>query len=259
MRFSQTNQPPGFYHYLYLREDGTPYYSGKGKDGRAWASSKNVQPPKDPTRIVITHWGLTELWALAMERWYIRWYGRKDIGTGILRNMTDGGDGTSGKKASEAELLVRYKGEANPMYGSVRQDVVLRNKATQGINHPYHNKTIHNFVYNNGICETTTMYELIKKYHLKNNGIYLLCRGDIKSSQGWKLDNTIIQNKNEGVSNPRCDRTIFTFTNGALTEKSTRFEFYTKYSLSRRGVRDLTTGKINNFKGWEIMKETANG
>ena len=90
-----------YYTYAYLREDKTPYYIGKGKEDRIYSKQKNIKPPKDKSRIIYLKQNLTEAEAFRHEIYMIAVFGRKDLGTGILHNLTDGGDGSSGSPRSD--------------------------------------------------------------------------------------------------------------------------------------------------------------
>jgi hypothetical protein len=93
-----------YYTYAYLREDKTPYYIGKGSGGRVYTKGKGeVKSPKDKSRIIFLKQNLTEEEAFKHEKYMIAVFGRKDNGTGILRNLTDGGEGTSGYVYTEEQ------------------------------------------------------------------------------------------------------------------------------------------------------------
>jgi hypothetical protein len=132
-----------YYTYAYLREDRTPYYIGKGRGKRIYSKHRKIKVPKCKSRILFLKKGLTEAEAFKHEVYMIFVLGRKDLGTGILRNLTNGGEGSSGavvseetkkkqsvsrtgvpkseewKKAHSEIMTGKHAGENNPNYGNI--------------------------------------------------------------------------------------------------------------------------------------------
>ncbi len=108
-----------YYTYAYLREDGTPYYIGKGKGSRIIRKHRRrnrhyFNPPNDANKIIFLKKNLTEEQAFKHEIYMIAVLGRKDLGTGILRNMSNGGEGSSGfimSKEARQKLSISHKGK----------------------------------------------------------------------------------------------------------------------------------------------------
>ena len=135
--------PNRFYTYAYLREDRTPYYIGKGCGNRLHTKGKReFNSPKDKLRVIFLKQNLTEEEAFKHEIYMIAVLGRKDIGTGILRNRTNGGEGVSGIVASEEtrrKRSERMRGENHPYYGKSLSEETKKKQSKAKLNKKHWN------------------------------------------------------------------------------------------------------------------------
>lgn len=128
-------------YYVYLLIDprnNLPFYVGKGKKYRYLDHFKEYNLKKDFNKIkvnkilkikklgydVIIQFYKKDIYedeACKLEKFLINFYGRINLKTGILTNLTDGGEGVSGKvfTKEERELRrLRALGKNNPNYGN---------------------------------------------------------------------------------------------------------------------------------------------
>jgi DNA invertase Pin-like site-specific DNA recombinase len=83
--------------------------------------------PKDRNRVLILKRNLTEEEAFRHEIYMIAVFGRKDIGTGILGNKSDGGEGPSGAKRPDLVSYNQQHKKGKPPINRKRVEITFAN------------------------------------------------------------------------------------------------------------------------------------
>jgi hypothetical protein len=162
-----------YYTYAYLREDGTPYYIGKGKNYRAYNNGgKPCCRPPTKDRIIILKKNLTEEDAHKHEIYMINVFGRKDIGTGILRNKTNGGEGKSGWVPSY-ETIEKLR-KANIGKNHTKKTCEKMSRTRMG--HPTSEETRKKIA--NSLCKRIYLMKHISGQEILVNNLHQFCKNN---------------------------------------------------------------------------------
>jgi len=248
-----------YYTYAYLRTDKTPYYIGKGKGKRLYDKSrKGVKPPKDKSRIILLKQNLTEEEAFKHEIYMIAVFGRKDLGTGILHNRTNGGDGSSGWIATP-ELRKRMseyrKGKKlKPLSKETKQKLREINlgkkhneeaKAKMSASHKGKKRKPHS-------TKTKKQLSLLKQ------GIFDGNKNPMFGKTHNKETKLKMSEKAKSRSRVRYSKLYeFVSPNGEkIIEFTTIFDFCSKNNLRHDCMNKVLHGKRKSHKGWTVSIES---
>jgi len=239
--FDRKNLPIDFYVYLYLRDNGSPYYVGKGIGVRAWVkhSRKNGTElrPKEFDRIKIVAHKLSEYEAYILENNLIHQFGFK-IDGGVLINLKF-------NELSGTDISLEYREELKKIHNS---ESVIENHRRAAID-----------MWSDETIRMTIISGIDKKKRRED------------SENNWK-DPTIRQKRIDGilqytstdeykimranrvgVKANRADRTVYNFIHiNGTKEKCTRIELCHKYNLKSACIGRVLSGERQTHKGWKL-------
>lgn len=242
--------------YEWLRGDGTPYYIGIGNPRRPYRGKRCCGSPPPRERIVILHEGLDWEKACEIEKELIAFHGRKDLGTGILRNLTNGGEGALGVVISEetrAKMSEAQSGESHPFYGKM------------GENHPKYGKTLSEETRAkiSRACQGRKFSEEhrkklskagLGKKHTKET------RAKMSESRRGKKHTEETKEKmsksQSGENNPRyIPRDWYHPVHGEVLQKSCAdlVKMFPEQNLYRGHLSQVALGKQSHHKGWTAI------
>jgi hypothetical protein len=236
-----------YYVYSYLREDLSPYYIGKGTKGRAYASANHrIKAPKNKERIYIIKDNLTEKEAYDLEKLYILIFGRVDLETGILRNLSDGGEGPTGYKTKPEQrrkIALSRMGEKHPLYG-ISPSKETREKQRQALQGRFVGEK-------NPMYNQTHTEENRKKISDRHKGVPKTEEHKIKMSIAAKG-----KKKSPGMAEKlkaRAKKHKFTYNDGnTVIDSIPEFCRKTDYYYKSSALRKVKKGKASHHK--DIIK-----
>jgi hypothetical protein len=225
-----------FVVYMYVREDGTPYYIGKGRPERPYRNGGRPcgTPPKE--RITIYKQNIDERTAFELEEKLILKYGRKDLGTGILLNRSNGGEGSSGTIVSnETRRKMSESHRGSKSYNYTPKDW-------------YHPKVGEVFQKSSG-----ELSEMFPEMFLNIRCLDSVYRGEKTNHKGWKK----LENKNKQHRRKNhISRNWWHIDHGEIYNLSVT-ELVNKFSdqnLSVSALSGVSNKKNLSHKGWKLLE-----
>ncbi len=233
---SKSKNNNNFLVYMYMRKDGTPYYVGKGRPKRPY--TKGGRPCNTPTRdrIVIYRENLDEKTAFQLERELIAKYGRKDIGTGILHNRSDGGEGPSGYRHSEKARKIM-------------------SEKSSGKNHPkYTPRDWYHPIYGEVLQKSASdLIEMFPEQKLSSSCLSAVSSERLFHNKGWRL----LKNRDVQYELPKnVLRDWYHPKHGEITGKSVSdlMEMFPEENLNNDKLVAVANGKAFHTKEWRLLK-----
>jgi hypothetical protein len=214
-----------YYTYAYLREDGTPYYIGKGKKRRIYRKDRRIKPPIDKSRIIFLKQNLTEEEAFKHEIYMISVFGRKDLGTGILHNKTDGGEGTSG---SPRVISDEHKEKLRKIAKGRKFSIETRKKLS----------------------------EKLKNRKFSKESLKKMSDSKVGSKLSEEHKNNISKSQ-KNRNNELYRKYVYTFTSpsGKTTVTTEISDFCFEHNLTYSKVNYVARGIYSQHKGWKVTRK----